>query len=149
MADGFENLDQVIRRVGKLATDVRHVERPLDQAAEYAVGSIKRTILVGGRPKKFAPHAPSTLRSRRKGKGRGGAKVLIDRGRLLGSFDKKVTTDGARIGTNVVYAARHHYGYPGGPGRGHAKTPARPFMLLQPEDIEKIGKLFGVHVAQK
>ena len=149
MAEGFEGLDRILRRVGQIATNVRHVERPLNQAAEYAVGSIKRTIFAGGRPKKFAPHAPSTLRSRRKGRGRGGARVLIDTGRLVGSIDKTVTTDGARIGTNVVYAARQHYGYPGGSGRGHARTPARPYMLLQDEDIRKIGQLFGVHVARR
>src|ERR1041385_4959950 len=106
MAEGFEGLDRLLRRVHELATDVRHVERPLNQAAEYAVGSIKRNFFAGGRPKRWTPLAPSTLRGRRKGRGRGGAKVLIDRGQLLGSIDKTVTTDGARIGTNVVYAAR-------------------------------------------
>ena len=139
----------MLRRIGEIATDVKHVERPLNEAGEYLVGSVKKTLLVGGRPKKFAPLAPSTIAARRKGRGRGGPKILIDRGRMLASIQKSVTTDGVRVGTNVVYAARHHYGYKGGPGRGHSRTPARPFMEMQrPEDVIKIGHIFERHIAR-
>ena len=150
MAEGFEGLNQALTRIGQMATDVKHVEQPLKEAGEYLVGSVKRTILVGGRPKKFAPLAPSTIAGRRKGRGRGGPKILIDRGRLLASIEKTVTTDGVRIGTNVIYAARQHFGYPGGPGRGHAHTPSRKFMLMQqPDDVVKIGSIFERHIARK
>jgi len=150
MAEGFEGVDRALRRIGQMATDVKHVERPLSEAGEYLVGSVKKTILVGGRPKKFPPLAPSTLAARRKGRGRGGPKILIDTGRLLASLEKTVTTDGVRVGTNVIYARRQHFGYPGGPGRGHSRTPARPFMLMQqPEDVVKIGSIFERHIARK
>lgn len=150
MPEGIEGLNQLLRRIGEIATDVKHVERPLNEAGEYMVGSVKKNILVGGRPNKFTPLAASTIAGRRKGRGRGGPKILIDRGRLLASVQKSVTTDGVRIGTNVVYAARQHFGYPGGSGRGHAKTPARPFLLIQrPEDVNAIGKIFIRHIARK
>jgi phage virion morphogenesis protein len=150
MSDGLETFERAARRIHQMATDVKHVERPLKEAGEYIVGSVKKTILVGGRPVKFAPLAASTIAGRRKGRGRGGPKILIDRGRLLGSIQKKVTTDGVRVGTNVVYAARHHFGYPGGSGRGHSRTPARPFMQMQkPEDEIKIGQIFARHIARK
>jgi phage gpG-like protein len=169
MSEGFEGFEQVVRRIHQLATDVRHVERPLNAAGEYVVGSIKRNFFAEGRPRKWTPLAPSTLRGRRKGKGRGGAKILTDMGHLRDSITKSVSTDGVKIGTNAVQAARQHYGYGGGVGafsgktaqgkaiggrtfgggRGHSPTPARPFMMLQPEDIEKIGKIFGGYIAHK
>src|SRR5260370_23568423 len=110
MAEGIEGLDRALRRIGQLATDVKHVERPLNEAGEYLVGSIKKNILVGGRPKKFAPLAASTIAGRRKGRGHAGPKILIDRGRLLGSIHKSVTTAGVRVRTNLMYARLQHQG---------------------------------------
>lgn len=150
MAEGFEGLDRVLRRVGQIATNVRHVERPLNQAGEYIVGSVKRNFFAGGRPQRWTPLAPSTLKRRRKGRSRQrGAIPLTDFGHLRDSVTKKVTTDGVRVGTGKVQARRQHFGYPGGSGPGHAHTPARPYMLLQDEDIRKIGGLFVGHVARK
>ena len=150
MAEGIEGLERVIRRVGQLATDTKHVERPLKEAGEYLVGSIKKNFLAGGRPRKWSPLAPSTLRQRRKGRGRGSAKVLIDTAKMMNAVDKRVATDGVRVGLNAVQAARHHFGYPGGTGRGRSKTPARPFLMLQqPEDVNAVGKIFMRHVRRK
>jgi phage gpG-like protein len=150
MSEGFAGLDDVLRRVAKMATDTKHVERPLNEAGEYAVGSVKRNFFAGGRPQKWTPLAPATVAARRKGKGRGGARILMDRGRLLASIHKSVTTDGVRIGTNYIPAPRHNFGYPGGTGRGRSKTPAREFMLLQrPDDVVKIGNIFERHIARK
>jgi phage gpG-like protein len=150
MPEGIEGLSSLLRRIEQMATDTKHVERPLNEAGEYLVGSIKKNILVGGRPQKFTPLSPRTIAARRKGRGRGGPKILIDRGRLLGSIQKSTTTDGVRVGTNVIYARRQHFGYEGGPGRGHSKTPKRPFVLMQqPEDVIKIGNIFERHIARK
>ena len=59
----------------------------------------------------------------------------------------KVMTDGVAVGTNVIYGPRQHFGYPGGSGRGRSKTPARPFLMFQDEDIRDIGEIFKRHIA--
>jgi phage gpG-like protein len=161
MAEGFEGFEQVARRVGQLITDVRHVERPLNEAGEYLVGSVRRNFLEQGRPTKWTSLAKSTIASRlrdSKGKSRGsrgrhrsagGMKILLDTTDMMKAVDKSVTTDGVRVGLNKVQAARQHFGFPGGTGRGHAKTPARPFLMMQPEDQVKIGNIFIRHIARK
>lgn len=153
MAEGIEGLNQLLRRIGQMATDVKHVERPLNEAGEYLVGSVKKNFLAGGRPKKWTPLAPSTLRARRHGKGRGGAKILIDKADLMNSIDKRAVDSGGgpgvQVGTGKIQARRQQLGYPGGPGRGHAHTPARTFLMVQPEDVIKIGSIFERHIARK
>lgn len=154
MSEGFQGLDRAIRRIAQMATDVKHVEKPLNEAGEYAIGSIKKNFLVGGRPSKWKALAASTIAGRRRGKGRGGIKILIDRARLMNAITKKTVASGGgagvAVGENVIYAPRQHFGYKGGTGRGHAATPARPFMMLQqPEDVNAIGKIFSRHVARK
>ena len=64
-------------------------------------------------------------------------KPLTDTGRLRGSISEYSDNDSAVVGTNSIYAAIHNFG--GKAGRGHAVTiPARPFMVLTPQDEEDI-----------
>jgi phage virion morphogenesis protein len=153
MPEGFDGMDRLIKRLGELAFDTRHVERPLKAAGTYAIGSIQRNFDEQGRPDKWSPLSPRTLASRRKGKGGGGPKILIDRARLRNSINEKVhlaSPDSyAEVGTNVVYAARQHFGYPGGSGRGHSKTPARKFLMLQQEDFPRIERIFTRHIEKR
>jgi phage gpG-like protein len=177
MSEGFSGLDSALRRLGKLATDVRRVERPLKAIGVYLVGSVQKTIRAGGRPKPFTPLAASTIAARRKGKGRGGAKTLINTGRLLSSIDSQPVSSGGRpgvaVGTNVSYAAVQHFGgkktytivaknkkglaFMGSGGerivRRRVKHPPlkpRPFMVFQiPADEIKAAEIIGQHLARK
>lgn len=146
MAGGLQGIDSVLRRVGKLATDIKHVEKPMKAAGTYMIGSIVRNFNASGRPQKWTKLAASTVKARRKGKGKGGIKPLIDKGQLRNSSSMRLRTDGVEVGTNMVQAKRQHFGYPGGTGRGHAKTPARPFMVFQDEDQGAIAQIFSRHL---
>ena len=56
-------------------------------------------------------------------------KTLTDTGRLSVSFVVYADDSGVAVGTNVVYAAIHHFG--GRAGRNkRAKIPARPFLPI-------------------
>ena len=154
MAEGFEGLQAILSRLNQLATDIRHVEGPLKAAGVYALGSIERNFQEQGRPAKWKPLADSTRAGRRKGKGSRAPRILIDSARLKNSIAMKLIAGGSGpevlIGTNVGYAARQHFGYPGGSGRGDAKTPARPFLMLQePEDYDAIGRIFARHIERR
>lgn len=93
----------------------------------------------------WAPLSPVTL-ARKKGVGK-----LIERGRLLGSFNYRADAYSVTVGTNVVYAAVHQFGMRRGyAGTGHYKTrrgsfpipwgdiPARPFLGVSSADRASI-----------
>jgi phage gpG-like protein len=167
MADiEIEGLAELNNRIREIAGDVKKAKRPLTTASVYMLGSIEKNFQQQGRPKKWTPLNPKTLELRRKSRkankaagiktGRG-SRILIDMARLKNSMTFLATDTSAEVGTNVVYARRHQFGYPGvekkegddkekkGPGRGRGKTPARPFILIQGEDIREIGEIFKRH----
>jgi phage virion morphogenesis protein len=138
-----------MRRVSQLRRDIKHVERPMKAAGTYMIGSIVRNFNAGGRPKKWQKLAASTVRQRRRGKGRGGIKVLVNMGQLRNSHSMRLRGDGVEVGTNMVQAKRQHFGYHGGKGRGRSKTPARPFVMFQEEDPDAIGQIFMRHISRR
>lgn len=146
MAEGLQGIERVLKRVNKLATDIRHVERPMRAAGTYMIGSIVRNFNASGRPKKWEKLAASTVEQRRRGGGKGGMKPLINWGHLRNSSSMRLRTDGVEVGTNMDQAKRQHFGYPKGSGRGHSRTPARPFMMFQEEDTDAIGRIFSRHL---
>lgn len=129
--------------------------------------SVVENFMQSGRPTHWAPLSPMTL-ARRKGttilRRQGFA------GGLLGSIHVEAGDDEVRIGTDKVYGAIHHYGAKKGQFgtvlakikahirklksgkevqvREHSRSmsipwgdiPARPFMLVQPEDWDQIRK---------
>jgi phage gpG-like protein len=149
MSEAIQGLENVLRRVNRLATDVRHVERPMKAAGTYMVGSVTRNFVAGGRPAKWTPLAASTVAQRRRGSGKGGVKPLVDTARLKNSTAMRLRTDGVEVGTNMVQAKRQHFGYPGDTGRGHSKTPARPFMVIQSDDPQAITMIFSRHLSRR
>lgn len=147
MAESIQGLDRVFRRIARLSNRIsRETEKPLKAGAVYMLGSIERNFKASGRPKKWQKLAESTVRQRRKGKGKGGIKPLVDTAQLKNSMSTRIRRTSAEVGTNMVQAKRQHFGYPGGSGRGHSKTPARPYMMFQDEDIDAVGKIFSKHV---
>lgn len=59
---------------------------------------------------------------------RGGGQILILDGHLSGSIGSTATNDDLEISASMPYAYRQHHG-----GGG---IPARPFLVLQEEDVE-------------
>jgi phage gpG-like protein len=148
MSEAIEGLDRLLRRVSRLETRITgEIEKPFKAAGTYMIGSIQRNFTASGRPAKWQALAASTIAQRRRGKGRGGVKPLIDTGRMKNSESMRVGSKQVEVGTNMVQAKRQHFGYPEGTGRGHSKTPARPFMMIQdPEDYDAIKEIFSRHI---
>lgn len=161
MAEGeIQGMSGLIRRIHQLKSDTRNTERAMAAAGAYTLGSIERTFRAQGRPQKWQKLAASTLaaRSRRNSRRRkanrstGSPQILIDTARMKNQIGFKVLGGGVgvEIGLNARQARRQHFGYPGGPGRGHAPTPARPFLLFQQEDLDYIGgTIFRRHIARE
>ena len=64
-------------------------------------------------------------------------KPLIDTGALRDSISQLYDNDTALVGTNIVYAAIHHFGGMAGRNRKVA-IPARPFLVLTNDDKQDL-----------
>lgn len=96
--------------------------------------SIQKNFEQGGRPEGWIRLSPATVAKKRRDI------KLIDTGRLKRSINVKASSDKVIVGTNVIYAAIHHFG--GQAGRGKkVKIPARPFMMIQDEDWKEINEV--------
>lgn len=112
-------------------------------AGQVMRGSIEQTFRDQGSPAgSWLPLALSTLK---RGKGGAGRKMLIQSGRLKNSITYKVSGNTLTIGSNLIYAAIQHLGGVAGrrgpfkkKGGKRAVIPARPYLVLRPEDPQKI-----------
>ena len=146
MSAELKGVEQLFNRILIIETAAKDLEPAFKASGVYMLGSIERNFQEQGRPKKWQALAPATLAKRRRGEGQGGAQILIDRGDLKNSNSTRLSGNSLEVGTNKDQAARLHFGYPGGKGRGHSKTPARPFLLFQDEDVDAIETIFNRHL---
>lgn len=80
----------------------------------------------------WAPMSDATKAMRRRGRGRGEPKSLLDTGRLRRSVTFSATVDTLRFGSNLVYAAAQQFGNPRNRlfGRQSAPIPPRRYLPL-------------------
>lgn len=71
--------------------------------------------------------------------------ILVKEGHLLDSIKWKASSDKVEIGTNKVYASIHQLGGPAG-RELKVNIPARPFMVVQDEDISEIKRAILRHL---
>ncbi len=149
-----------------MAVRSRDLSRGMKLIAALVLASVQRNFEVGGRPSKWAPLKPSTLKKRKSG---GGPLVVQGfAGGLLQSVHAESDATRAIVGTDKIYAAVHQFGAAKGSfGMGLAGSfrrkgimgslergggwdlssqrplpwgdiPARPFLVLQAQDREDI-----------
>src|SRR3990172_8086196 len=108
--------------------DMTPVMRTIGQTIR---ASVQKNFETGGRPGTWIGLSPATLRKRR---GKGERRILVDTARLKNSINVRAGGPShVTVGTNVIYAAIHHFGGMAGRGR-KVKIAARPYMLIQEED---------------
>lgn len=116
-----ESVNEVLK---KLKNRIKHRKRLMRAIAGTMESAVLQNFDAGGRP-------PWQGLNYREGK------PLVDTENLMDSIDSSYNNDTAIVGTNVVYAAIHQFG--GEAGRGKkVDIPARPFLVLTPEDEEDI-----------
>lgn len=156
---GLDDANKLIRQIVARILDLTPA---LDAIGRTIVDSIQTNFEVGGRPA-WPPLKPATVARKR----RHPDKILIESETLKDSITHRVTGPrSVEVGTNVVYAPAHQFGLkgqvevPAHTRRAHMRQtkrgavrvrahevrahqremnlPARPFVVLQPEDIEEI-----------
>ena len=162
-----QRVRDLLNQLDRKLKDLRPV---FEEYGELLVTSIARNFEVGGRYKaagdwrggsrKWVPNSVVTIFKNKKGifkkksglltkKGEkllAGKKVLIDSEALLNSVNWSANRTGVEVGTNRVYAAIHQFG--GKAGRGRKVTiPARPYLVVQPEDINQMAEIVEDHLS--
>lgn len=152
--------------LGKLGAAVRNWNVPLRAFGRILVRSITENFEAEGRPKAWRPLAEATLFSRlgvgrlvgKKGKELKRAqkrlanvKILQDSGVLKNSQRAEVSNNTLRVGPTgpaALYGRIHQFG--GKAGRGKKTTiPARPFLVVQDEDLIELKDLMTDHIEKQ
>ena len=87
--------------VQQLAYRIEHPQQMLQEVGVYLMSSIQRNFQEGGRPIRWKPSRRAIDQS---------GQTLRDTGRLANSITMRVAEKSLKIGTNVKYAAIHHFG---------------------------------------
>jgi len=131
----LQGLDNVFAQIYRLEDRLADSKTPLAASGQVMQASIVSNVMTGGRPT-FTPLAASTIAARaRRGTG---STPLFEYGNMVGGLETIVTDDSAEAGSNAVQANRMQYGWPN-------HTPARPWVMYQPEDIDAVGEIFMRH----
>ena len=120
--------------LGGILSRIKNKASAMKILGSIAQTSIVRNFEVGGRPTKWKALSPETLKIKK------GSGILKDRGMaggLMGSVNFKPFNDSVVVHANKVYAAIHHFGGMAGRGR-KVKIPARPYMMIQDEDLKEM-----------
>lgn len=152
------------KALDKLRENLSGIERLTASVGMICLRSVLKNFTAGGRPSKWVPLKDSTILSRRKGRRGGVANPLRDTGALMnGIHYERISPTSFAIATaptSRAYAAAHQFGATTAPhfivpGKGKkalrwmtaggpafakwvahpgSKIPARPYMVIQPED---------------
>lgn len=114
--------------------DEREFDRGRIEIGEYFVGEVQdnlqRQRLVDG---SAMPQSKAAIR--RKGK------TLVDSGRLRDSYTYQLVPGGVEIGSAVIYAAIHHFGWDSGEKHPPPTLPARPVLGINPEGERELADI--------
>jgi phage virion morphogenesis protein len=159
---------QVRELLAKIQSKTKNLTPAMKIIGEIILKSVKENFRQGGRPERWKPLAKSTLRDIKKRD----KKILIKDKRLMNSLTYRASSRNVVIGTNVDYAAIHHFGgrtsphiikprrkkalfWPGAkcpvklvkhPG---SDIPARPFLMVQDEDWKNIRRTLADYLLRR
>lgn len=146
-----KNMTPVFRRIA--AVMVEAVEENFDAGGRY---DSAKNMIGGG--KRWEDHAPTTVKTRT-AKGtlpKARRPILEESGRMIASLDAKASSKSATVSVGVEYAEAHQFGATingtvqipshkrgNSTVRAHTRKvnieiPARPFMNIQPHDLDEI-----------
>lgn len=137
----MDNEDAVARGIDEIARNLRNFSEPLrESVARVLIPSIRENFDSEGRPP-WQSLADSTVIRR------GSSGPILNSTGTLRSEATSIsnwvigTEEATMTGVSVEYGAYHQ--------EGTRKMPARPFVLIQPQDVVEIENIFGEWVDRK
>jgi len=120
----------------RMTAGTPQMTRLIKATAGFMMEEVEENFEAEGRPDKWKELSPVTIMLRA-AKNRWPGKIMQMEGHLADSISSHTTRAGAQVGTNLKYAAIHHFG--GRAGRGLKVTiPARPVLLLTDGGVKRI-----------
>ncbi|MFK5041702.1 phage virion morphogenesis protein [Glaesserella parasuis] len=120
----INGIEEIIKTLKLLASKTENNASLMRNIAGTMEAAVLTNFDVGGRPRwlgiKYRDGSP-----------------LVDTENLMSSITSDYDKDVAIVGTNEAYAAIHQFGGKAGRGR-KVDIPARPFLMLTPQDDEDI-----------
>jgi phage virion morphogenesis protein len=152
-----ETEEEVLARLKKIRAAGQRLPGVLSTIGEILISSAEENFLRGGRYEsagsfrggntRWDDLAESTKAARAK-KGKWPGQKLQVSGILAASINKTVTKNDVTVGTNMAYARIQQHGGMAGPGH-KVKIPARPFLVIQDEDVEEIMAIVARHISKQ
>lgn len=121
-----------------LSRRLQHPEALLASAAPIVARAIERNFAQEGRPLPWPPLSPAYARW--KERFYPGRKILERTGRLRRSIHTAVEGNALVVSTDVPYAAAHQF--------GTTVIPARPFLVLTPQDKQEVAQALADALAE-
>jgi phage gpG-like protein len=136
----------ITKRIDKLGIDIRSFREPLKRSIQRVIApSMVMNFDVGGRPA-WVPLSSSTVLIRERMKQGNSDKILVKTGllrRTMGQLNiwdiSRDTAIIAHLPEKIWYGSIHQ----GGGHTGDATIPARPFAMLQDEDVDHVQQVFA------
>jgi len=147
--------DTVTNRFKKVAKQGNSLSAAMNVCGEIIISSIESNFEAEGRfssvgswrggSSRWADLSDRTKEARARAGKWPGKMLQMSQGGLAASISKNVQGNTLTVGTNKAYAAIHQFG--GQAGRGRKVTiPARPFLVVQDEDIEDMMDVLSKHM---
>jgi len=114
----------------KLLAKSENLQTPLSLIGELMRSSVLENFRQEGRPEKWKP----SIRAQEEG-----GQTLTDEGHLKGSIYAIAKRQSLQLGSPLVYASVHNFGYP------PKNIPKRKFLLFQEEDIKQAKKILELY----
>ncbi|MBB4954386.1 phage virion morphogenesis protein [Agrobacterium vitis] len=133
--DDADMREKLAALIGKM----QHTEGFYKNVGEHLLNSVKDNFENESAPDgtRWKTLSQATRDQRSKKYGNAPSTILRASGDLMNSINMQASSDDARIGSSLIYAAIHQFG--GDAGRGKKVTiPARPYLGLSSADKEEI-----------
>lgn len=129
----------LVRKVEHFGQAVRDWSPVFQAFGPYMLRSISRNFEAEGRPGRWAPLRPATIRERIR-EGYGAGPILVRTGRLKRGFRFEARPRTFRLFNRVPYYPHHQYGAP------RANIPRRQMVVLLRQDQAEFTKIARKHL---
>jgi phage virion morphogenesis protein len=152
------NLEPVKARLQVLAAAGADLSAPLSACGEIVLSSVEENFQREGRfdtagstrggNNRWADLSERTKAARAKKGKWPGKKLQMSQGGLAASINKQVQGNTVTVGTNKAYAHIHQHGGQAGRRSSRVTIPARPFLVIQEEDVNEMVDVLNRHIAK-
>lgn len=125
------------RRLEEVRDQALNMAPAYQQISEYMLRSVDRNFASEGRPNRWQPLKPATIKERIR-RGFGAGPILQRTGKLKDGFRTQFGSSRLSIVNGVPYFMHHQY--------GTSKMPARVMIVLLPQDKGQVTRIIRQHL---